>query len=194
MNPAMAKRSHSGNPYCGDEFSCWMHGGKIILCIVDGLGHGEDAEKAAKAAVRYVGNHLSESLDKIFTGCDYAIRRTRGVAMGIAVVDEKRATLTFGGIGNTVAKIFGGETKILTCDAGIVGGGFKTFMPQPVHISPGELLVMHTDGITDQLDISGYSATLQKDLSKLAAAVIDDWGRENDDSAVLIYRYGGLQC
>ena len=50
MNPAMAKLSLCGDPYCGHETACWKRGGKITLCIVDGLGHGEHAEKAAKAA------------------------------------------------------------------------------------------------------------------------------------------------
>lgn len=191
MNPAMAKRSHRGNSHCGDEYACWEEAGKTTLCIIDGLGHGEHAEAAAKAALRYVGEHLAEPLDKIFSGCDEEILHTRGVAMGIAVIDQEQATLIYGGIGNTAARIIGGDAKRLASDPGIVGGGYKRFSPQLVGLSLGQLVVMHTDGITEKLDISGYGADIQDDLSKLAAAIIADWGQDTDDCAVMVYRYGG---
>lgn len=191
MNPAMAKRAYRNDPYCGDQFACWEDDGKITLCMVDGLGHGAQAEKAAKAAAQYVGEHLSEPLDEIFSGCDEEIRSTRGVAMGLAVIDEKQATLTYGGIGNTSARIIGGDSVTFTGNAGIVGGGYRKINVRLIVLTPGQLLVMHTDGIAGRLDISRYSADLQQDLDKLATAIIDDWSRENDDSAVMVYRYGG---
>ena len=191
VNFAMAKRSYRGNPHCGDEYACWEEAGKTTLCIIDGLGHGEHAEAAAKAALHYVGEHLSESLDQIFSGCDDEILHTRGVAMGIAVIDQQQATLIYGGIGNTVARIMGGDAMRFTSDPGIVGGGYKRFSPQPARLSLGQLVVMYTDGIADKLDISGYGADIQDDLSKLAAAIIADCGQDTDDCAVMIYRYGG---
>ena len=194
MNLAMAKRSDLNSPYCGDDYACWEHGGKTILCVVDGLGHGEPAEVAAKAAVLYVGNHLSEPLAQIFAGCNDEIRHTRGVAMGVAVIDENEATLTYGGIGNTVAKIRGSELKTLRSDPGIVGAGYRNLMIHLTRLSPGQILVMHTDGIPGCMDFPSYSAALEEDLNRLAAAIIEDWGRAADDSAVLIYRYGGPQC
>ncbi|MBC8282032.1 MAG: SpoIIE family protein phosphatase [Chloroflexi bacterium] len=197
VNPVMLKKAFSDLPNCGDSFACWESDGKITLCIVDGLGHGENAEVAAIAALQYVGSHISEPLADIFSGCNNEIFRTRGVVMGLAVIDRQNATLTYGGIGNIVARIVTnypdspGESMQFIGDTGIVGGGYRRFCEQTVEISPGQLLLMHTDGIPEHLDISPYPAEIKSDLSKLATAIIDDWGKETDDRAVVIYRYDG---
>jgi len=94
MAVGSAKRPFEGGKHCGDQFGHWQKDNPAILCIADGLGHGKHAEKAAKAALTYVAAHRSESLPEIFFGCNRAIRDTRGVAMGIAVIDKKARTMT----------------------------------------------------------------------------------------------------
>jgi len=63
-----ARRALGGETHCGDACGYWRKGGRMMLCMVDGLGHGEHAERAAKAAVAYVSRHLSDSLADIFAG------------------------------------------------------------------------------------------------------------------------------
>jgi len=129
MPVTIAKRAFPGDPqHCGDECAYWHSGGKTTLCVVDGLGHGEQAQRAAQAAVDYVAHHLAQPLVDIFAGCDLALRRTRGVAMGIAVIivgggkdeDENEnkdaGTLTYAGIGNTRAMIVRSEHPIVQLD------------------------------------------------------------------------------
>jgi len=62
MDVGIAKRALDDDPYCGDECGARESNGKIILCIADGLGHGEFAERAARAAVDYVLKHHSEPI------------------------------------------------------------------------------------------------------------------------------------
>ena len=179
LNIAMAKRSYQGNPHCGDGYASWEHDGIITLCIIDGLGHGVRAEEAAQAAERYVGAHLAEPLSEIFSGCDADIRHSRGVVMGIAVVDENQGTITYREVGNTSARI--------------IGGGYKTLNIWPTGLTPSHVFIMHTDGITQSLDVSGYTDLHKQDLTKPADTILDDWGRDTDDAAIVIYRYQGRQ-
>ena len=44
MQVAIAKRALNDDPYCGDECSYWKTDKKTVLCVADGLGHGEHAE------------------------------------------------------------------------------------------------------------------------------------------------------
>ena len=157
--------------------------------MVDGLGHGEFAEIAAKAAIAYVGHHLSESLPKIFAGCDRAIRSTRGAVMGIAVIDQAANTLTFAGIGNIRISINGEGAGRVVSDYGIIGGGYRRLSPQTVPIAAGELVMMFTDGIASRLNISKYNASVRSDVQQLADRIVEDWGLETDDAGVLIFRY-----
>lgn len=189
MQIAIAKRALLGDRHCGDDCAWWHSGGKTTLCIVDGLGHGEHAERAATAAVEYVAGHLTHPLADIFAGCDAALRRTRGVVMSIAVVDEEAETLTHAGIGNTRAMIVGEEKTVhLSSNYGIVGGGYRRLTPETVTLNPGDLVIMYTDGIPEKMNLLNYDATLRGDVQQLAAQIVQGWGRETDDVAVLVFR------
>ncbi len=194
MQIAIAKRALADDPHCGDECGSWRVGGKTILCVADGLGHGEHAEAAAKAAVDYVGRHLSDSLPEIFADCDRALRDTRGAVMGLAVVDEEKGTLTYAGIGNARAVVIGAKsakrTYRMSSSYGIVGGGYKALALETVPFSPGDVVVLHTDGVKEMSDISGYADIAPEDVQRLAERILRDWGLKSDDAAILVCRRG----
>jgi len=187
---AITKRAFLGETHCGDECAYWQESSKVTLCIVDGLGHGEHAERAAKAAVEYIAGHLGEPLADIFAGCNRAIRRTRGVAMGIAVVDEDAETLTYAGIGNTRAVIVQSARSLvcLSSNYGIVGGGYRKLTVETVDLHPGDLVILASDGIKERCDLLAYGDALRGDVQQLAERILHDWGRETDDAAVLVFR------
>lgn len=191
MPVAMAKRALNDDPHCGDECAYWQNGGRTTLCMVDGLGHGERAETAARAAVDYVAHHLWEPLADVFAGCDSAIRHTVGVVMGIAVIDEGAGTLTYAGIGNTRATVVADVAENatgLSSYPGIVGGGYRTLSPEVAPLMPDALVLMYTDGIRERVDLSRYDGGFRADLQRLAEKIIEDWRRGTDDVAVLLYR------
>ncbi|RLC76082.1 MAG: hypothetical protein DRJ03_21380 [Chloroflexi bacterium] len=190
MQVAITKRPFLGETHCGDECAYWQGNGKVTLCIVDGLGHGEHAERAAQAAVEYVAGHLGESLADIFAGCDAALRSTRGVAMGIAVIDEEAETLTYAGIGNTRIMIIRGAQPVihLSSNYGIVGGGYRKLTPETVELHPGDLVILSSDGIKERCDLLAYGDALRGGAQQLGERILQDWGRETDDAAVLVFR------
>ena len=194
MQVAITKRPFLGETHCGDECAYWQENGKVTLCIVDGLGHGEHAERAAQAAVEYVADHLAQPLADIFAGCDAALRSTRGVAMGLAVIDEEAGTLTYAGIGNTRAVIIQSARSLvcLSSNYGIVGGGYRKLMPETVELTTGDLLVLTTDGIKERCDLLAYGDALRGEAQQLAERILQDWGRETDDAVVLVFRSEGL--
>lgn len=188
MPVAMAKRAVNDDPHCGDECAYWQNGGRTTLCMVDGLGHGERAETAARAAVDYVAHHLWEPLAEVFAGCDSAIRHTVGVVMGITIIDEGAGMLTYAGIGNTGATIVAEKNARLSSNPGIVGGGYRTLSPVATPLMPDALVLMYTDGIRERVDLSRYDGGFRADLQRLAEKIIEDWCRGTDDAAVLLYR------
>lgn len=160
---------------------------KDRLCIIDGLGHGKGAEIAAQAGVKYIADHLSESLQAIFAGCDRELRKTRGAAMGIAVIDEENGELTYAGIGNTRVIVVNSGIFHLGNDYGIIGGGYKKLTPETISIGKGALVIMFTDGVAEVIDLSRYDL-IAVDVHKLAEMIIKDWRVERDDAAVLVYK------
>ncbi len=197
MATGSVKQSLGDDKHCGDQFGHWQNGQQITLCIADGLGHGEHAEIAARAAMTYVASHLTDPLLEIFSGCNKEIRDTRGGAMGIAIIDKKACTLTYAGIGNTRILILCSEdlketvrkSKYLRSNFGIVGAGYKHLAPETVPFTPGDLVMMYTDGVKELIDFTGYEPPLYKNMQGLAEKIIKDWGRGTDDAAILIYTW-----
>jgi len=198
MKIASVKKAFKGEHHCGDECGWWQEKGKTTLCVADGLGHGERAEMAATAAIAFVSHHLDDSLAEIFTDCNQKLRDTRGVAMGIAVIDEKAGTMTYGGIGNIRAILARGlevETdtrKIvrLASNPGIVGGGFRKLNTETLELEMNDLVLIFTDGI-EIYDPSNSLIDLARDIQSLAERIIRQDSYDTDDAAILIYKWQG---
>lgn len=175
---------------CGDQYAYWHDGDCWMLCLVDGLGHGLPAEQAALAAIDYVGAHRGQDLSAIFAGCDKALRGTRGVAMSL--MQLRAGSLVYAAIGNTQARICRtatGKCERLLGNYGIVGGGYRRLQPQRATLVAQDLLILHSDGISDKFDIPAYDASLRGDPARLAARLLTDWGKALDDAAVMVARY-----
>ncbi|OPX22862.1 MAG: hypothetical protein B1H04_04440 [Planctomycetales bacterium 4484_123] len=190
MSVAIAKQPLDDASHCGDECRCWRSPGRITLCVIDGLGHGPGAEQAAAAAAESVGRHVQRPLAEIFTLADAELRDTRGVAMGVAVIEPAEAKLTYAGVGNTRAMVVGGRTTVLAGVFGIVGGGYEPLRPQTVTLELDDLVILFTDGLAERIDVSGYDQALLADADQLAWRILADWARADDDAAVLVFRNG----
>jgi len=188
MKIAFVSNALNDAEHCGDQGSYWMFDGKWILFLADGLGHGEHAESAALAARDYVGRHLSDPLPELFRGCDKALNATRGVAMGVAIVDPVAGAVTYGIIGNIHGVIIGNKDVSLSAFGGIVGAGFKKFTPETVPFDSDAVIAMFTDGIRRPINFSHYDPQLKSDPEKLSEAIMHDWRQETDDAAVLVAR------
>jgi len=127
-------------------------------------------------------------LAELFAGCDEALHHTRGAAVGIAVIDHKTGMLTHAGVGNTRAVVVGGKTAHLDSTAGIVGAGYRRLVLEAVPFMADDLVVMVTDGIKQKFDFADFAAMGGTDLQRLAENILQDWSRETDDAAVLVFK------
>jgi len=139
------------------------------------------------AALNYIGEHADENFHELFSGCNAAIRHTRGVAMGIVRIDENSGMLEYAGIGNIRAMIFSeGKVSRLISSFGVVGGGFRKLFIEQRTIMPRNLVILFTDGLHERADITVYDT--DGDLTLLAHRIFQDHYITRDDGAILIYR------
>ena len=108
--------------------------------------------------------------------------------MGIAVIDEQAGTLTHAGVGNTRAVVVGDKTAHLCSTAGIVGAGYGRLAPEAVPFTADDLVVMVTDGIKQRFNFADFAEMGGTDVQRLAEKILQDWGKETDDAAVLVFK------
>ncbi|MBF0448026.1 MAG: SpoIIE family protein phosphatase [Magnetococcales bacterium] len=183
--------ANSQGPFCGDQLAHWQEKGRHFFFAADGLGHGKEAEAAALSAREFVENGLDSPLEKLFDGCNQHIRNTRGVAMGIAIFDPQAETVTFAGVGNISMLILRSNRSAnrFSSDPGIVGGGYRRVRPETIPFLRGDLLVLHTDGVKERMNILAYRRPLLDDLKRLGIQILEDWSRRHDDTGILLYRF-----
>jgi negative regulator of sigma-B (phosphoserine phosphatase) len=193
---ATAGRPLAGEQVCGDQpIAVGVDGIGALIGVLDGLGHGEDAARAARCGVEVLQDARNEPLDVLVRLCHRALSGTRGVAMTLAQINFEANTLCWIGIGNVnadlVAKRPGGVQvrSSARLDGGIVGYRVpEVLTPQEVSIRPGDLLVIASDGIAENhLDNIDFAAP----TAVTAREILDHHSKGTDDALVLVARHRG---
>lgn len=176
-----------GEQTCGDTYLLLDRGTFVLVAVVDGLGHGPAAEEAAQKAVAYIEAHATQPPQQLLEGCHRALRGTRGAVLAIARIERENGKLIHSGLGNI-------ETRVVTAEKvyhpvtvhGIVGHQARKFRSEEIPFQPGDLLLMHSDGISDRFELS--TKARGRDLQLLASQIAHEHGRHHDDQLLLIVR------
>jgi phosphoserine phosphatase RsbX len=191
---SVASRTHPGERVCGDlhVVAPWNDG--VLLGVVDGLGHGDEAMAAARIAIAVLEQHVGEPVVSLVEHCHRALRRTRGVVMTLAALNTRDETLCAVGIGNV-------ETVVRRADAqarparesvllrgGVVGYNLPPLQASVLPILPGDVVVFATDGVRE--DFCDLINPLEAP-PRLAERILAEKFRGTDDGLVLACKYLG---
>lgn len=193
---AATSRPRQGEHVCGDrQIAVEVSGDGALVGVLDGLGHGADAADAALCGVQVLTDARTEPVDVLVQHCHRALSGTRGAAMTLARIDFAAGLLQWIGIGNVraslVAKSPGGVE--VRSSARLTGGivGYRlpeVLAPQEVSIRPGDLLIIASDGITDDhLDDIDFAAPSRV----IAEQILAHHSKQTDDALVLATRHRG---
>ena len=179
----------------GDLHVARLHSDGILLAVIDGIGHGQSAAVAAKAAAAILERLPEEPLVSLAEHCHDELRTTRGVVISIASINFRRCVLTWLGIGNVQGVILRGPSgkalanDILMLRAGVVGAQLPILQTTTVPFCPGDTLIFATDGIRSDFleDLSLHGSS-----QKCADTILSRHSKSNDDALVLVARTPGL--
>lgn len=179
----------AGETANGDAWAVATARQHTALLMVDGLGHGPEAAKAAAAAIATVTLQPGLRPTEQIQACHAALRNTRGAALALGLLDAPTGQLHFAGIGNISACVIdaGGRRQLASYN-GIVGNNMRKVQEFTVECGPGALVIMATDGIGTQWDLDQYPGLAACDPSAVAAVLLRDFARQRDDASVLVYR------
>jgi negative regulator of sigma-B (phosphoserine phosphatase) len=169
-------------------------GSRLVVAVIDGLGHGPDAAAAAGRAAEVVEAHADERLETVVQHCHEALRSTRGAAITMASIDAAADELIWLGVGNVQATLLQtdppqpGGREWVPLRGGVVGYVLPALKPGRVSLRRDDVLVIATDGVRP---VFGEWPRPSESPEDVAARILATQGRDSDDALVLVARYRG---
>jgi negative regulator of sigma-B (phosphoserine phosphatase) len=189
MKFGIVYRPKSGHNISGDAYLIKEGEKTTLVCLVDGLGSGKAAAEAAQAAIRCVEVSSTLPLSDIMAKCHQALRGTRGAVMALLRVSFAESTITFVGVGNIGIHVRSITNSIKPISKnGIVGYRLPRLQEFTYPYTPGDLFVLHTDGISSRFILNDGLWKEAQDVQTLADEIARNFGKDNDDTTALVAR------
>lgn len=186
MKYAGASRPFPGETANGDQWLVQERPDGLRVAVVDGLGHGSEAEAAALAAVQAL--HAGPDLGPVdaLLRCDQALRGTRGAAASVVTIDRARGVLLFAGIGNVEGRLrCGDRERYFSPNRGVLGRGVRRPHELEFALDGAWTVLLHSDGIRAR-ELADIDA--RRSLDELARDLIASHARDTDDATAVIVR------
>jgi hypothetical protein len=152
------------------------------------------AHEAAKEAIQAVTKYASESAAEIVMRAHDALKKTRGAALSLAIIDQERMICTYAGVGNVSASLVtSGNGRSMVSQNGTLGAVLpRTVQEYTYPIERNTLLLMFSDGLNTRAELGGYVGVQHRHPMLMTGLLYRDFTRKRDDATVLIAPLGSI--
>lgn len=181
----------AGEMVSGDAWSTASDGADCSLLVADGLGHGADAARAARAALDVLAKSPAAAPADLMQLAHLALTSTRGAAAAVARFSTLRGQGTFAGIGNIGARV---ETathrRQLVSHNGTLGHTLRKVQAFSFDFPADAVLVLYSDGLAGHWTLADYPGLMAKHPGLIAGVLYRDHDRGRDDVTVVVTKRG----
>lgn len=173
----------------GDAFLVRQWNGHALAAVIDGLGHGQFAQRAALAARRYIQQHFDRPLPDLFRGTGRVCHATRGVVMALARFDgQARQSVTIASVGNITVRVLdsGGSSTVALARRGVVGLTSLSPLITVCPWTPASILIMYSDGLHSRWKWEDFPDLMGQPADRIAQFLLSTLGKTEDDATVLV--------
>ena len=192
----VASANQPGQRTSGDGHIVREITGGVLIAVVDGLGHGEEAAVATARALQAVVAEGSPSVIVTVRRCHEALLNTRGVVMSVAFFNAADNMMSWLAIGNVDGILHRadpnavpGREAIIT-RGGVVGLRLPLLQAVVTSVAPGDVLVLATDGVRSSFQEKVPSGSSPQ---RLADQLLEQYANRTDDALVFVARYLGRE-
>jgi len=190
---AFAQRALPGEEISGDLPLVQDYSDGVLFAVVDGVGHGPEATRAATIAIEQLRAHAQQSVHSLFNLCHVALNQTRGAVMTVASFDALDRTITWCGIGNVEGLLFRAETPAgappserALLRGGLLGEQLPLFSASVVPVYPGDLMILASDGLRPEFE---QDVPVRLPPQRIADHILAKYFKGTDDALVLVARF-----
>ena len=179
----IAQRCAAGETVCGDGWAVERVNDGLLVSVVDGLGHGPMAGRAADAFVASVRADLTRPLGEMMNAAARDLSGTRGAAAALLRIDELNGRVEFTGVGNIEVHSVAENSIRPVCAPGVVGHRVRKLLPFEYALPKRVLLAMCSDGISSRLHLESFA---HLDPQQIADALLAEHGKPHDDATCIV--------
>jgi negative regulator of sigma-B (phosphoserine phosphatase) len=191
----VAKFVLPGQGESGDHHLVYCNRSGILVAAIDGIGHGEEAANASKAAAALLRSSADEPIISLVEQCHEKLRATRGVVLSLACIDCEHGMMTWLGVGNVQGVLMRADAKkgnvreSLLLRAGVVGSRLPALQATVLPIVRGDTLFFATDGVRGDFSVT---LSARENPQRAADRILEQYRSGNDDALVLVSRLTGI--
>lgn len=182
-----------GEILSGDHYLICREDNRVLVAVVDGIGHGPEAAEASQRAVSILEAHAADPLVSLFSLCHKELKNTRGVVMSIAAFDSANNSLSWLGVGNVLGRLLHADKTLLYSEeelltySGVIGHEMPSVLIFSVlPVSKGDVLILATDGVEQDFTKSLH---IGRSSYQLANDILSQHSKGTDDALVIVAKY-----
>jgi anti-sigma regulatory factor (Ser/Thr protein kinase) len=170
----------------GDGYFIKRYEDSALVAVVDGIGHGDKASEASKAALKVIEDKYRDDLEKIVLTVHKKLHGTRGCVLGMVRMD-KDGKIEYLGVGNIRTQIYTTDMyKRLVSFDGLLGSNIRTLRTDRLTLSTPCMIVLHSDGVASfNFD---DKRIVYRPAMEIAKEAFENNKKSSDDATLLIAR------
>jgi negative regulator of sigma-B (phosphoserine phosphatase) len=193
----VAKAALPGQGESGDQHLVRCSKDGVLIAVIDGIGHGQEAASAAKVATTVLESGVDEPIISLVEQCHEKLRSTRGIVLSLASIEPVHGMMTWLGVGNVQGVLVrsdpqkkGNLHEVLLLRAGVVGSQLPPLQAAVLPIARGDTLFFATDGVRINF---AESLSARENPQRAADRILKEYGSRTDDALVLVSRLTGIR-
>jgi len=189
MEFGVATRARTFGMVNGDAFVIKPWDASVLVGVIDGLGHGHFAHRAAQTARQYVESHFDQPLDQVFRGTARACRATRGVVMALVRFDCAADRVQIASVGNIELRVMPpSAAPRFMVRRGVVGLNAVAPLVAEGAWNRDAIMVIHSDGLRTHWSASDFPELSSQSASAAAETLLQALARDQDDATVIVVK------
>jgi len=178
-------RAKQGQSISGDVYVVREYAeGQALISIIDGLGGGIEAERAARLAAQLLEQYPDYPLQDLIRRSHTALHSTRGAVIGILRLEQASSHATYVGVGNIGVQVYSRQPIKPISKNGILGFRLPTLLELRYVYDPGDIFVLYSDGVSSSF-AQDNKIDIKQPPQRMAEQILETYGKHIDDATVV---------